>query len=98
VEDLDRLQGEAERLFFVHVDDVPDTKPRELWQDPDRVLPGDGVFPLKAIFDRLDSLGYGGYVSLELFNEAFAARWQENPTAAARAAYERTRAVVPEAA
>jgi sugar phosphate isomerase/epimerase len=94
VEDLDLLRSAPERLFFVHVNDVPAATPREMWVDADRVLPGEGAFPLAAIVDRLRALGYEGYVSLELFNEAFAARWAADPAAAARVAYERTAALL----
>src|SRR2546428_601858 len=34
LEDLDLLAAQPERLFFVHVNDVP-TSPRELWADAD---------------------------------------------------------------
>ena len=87
LEDLDALAAHPERLFFVHVDDVPASIPRELWTDPDRVLPGEGSLPLPAIFDAIGRTNYAGYVSLELFNEAFAARWADDPAAASRAAY-----------
>ena len=42
--------------------------PRELAGDSDRILPGDGDFPLGPIVDRLARIGYDGYVSLELLN------------------------------
>ena len=90
LEDLDLLDGAAERLTFVHVNDVPAARPRELWTDADRVLPGEGTLPLSAVFQALWRTGYQGYVSLELFNDAFAARWADEPVAAARAAHEAT--------
>jgi 2-keto-myo-inositol isomerase len=97
VEDLDLLAPDPGGLSFVHANDVPATTPRELLTDPDRVLPGEGDFPLGAIFERMQRLGYQGYVSLELFNEAFAARWSEDPLAASRLAYERATGVLPDA-
>lgn len=88
VEDLDLLAGpEAPNLTFVHINDVPSSKPRELWTDPDRVLPGEGSFPLAAINEGVRRSGYDGYLSLELFNEAFRARWQEHPEESSRQAY-----------
>lgn len=87
LEDLHALGGDPTRLSFVHVNDVPFDSPREGWTDAARVLPGEGAFPLGAIFERLAACGYGGAVSLELFNEAFAARWAGAPEAAAAAAY-----------
>jgi 2-keto-myo-inositol isomerase len=90
VEDLELFTRAPDRLSFVHVNDVPSGKLRELWADTDRVLPGEGSFPLPAIFASLRRLEYQGYLSLELFNDSFAAQWQENPVQMARLAYERT--------
>jgi 2-keto-myo-inositol isomerase len=87
LEDLDALGSDPARLSFVHVNDVPFDAPREGWTDAARVLPGEGAFPLGTIFQRLAAAGYDGPVSLELFNDAFAARWAESPEAAASAAY-----------
>jgi 2-keto-myo-inositol isomerase len=47
--------------------------PRELASDGDRILPGEGDFQLTAIIDRLRTIGYDGWVSLELFNPVL---WQ----------------------
>jgi sugar phosphate isomerase/epimerase len=87
LEDLDQLVNAPERLFFVHLNDVPVGPPRDLWVDPDRILPGEGCLPLADILGKVRRTGYDGYVSLELFNVAFAARWAADPGAAARAAY-----------
>lgn len=54
-------------LAFVQVCDVAGV-PRELAADADRVLPGDGDFQLGPIMERLQTLGYDGWVSLELMN------------------------------
>lgn len=54
-------------LFHVQFCDLADV-PRELASDADRILPGDGDIPLAAIVDRLQAIGYEGFVSLELFN------------------------------
>jgi sugar phosphate isomerase/epimerase len=62
----------AENLFHVQVADVAD-RPRELATDADRILPGDGDFPLQPVFDQLRQIGYAGAVSLELLNPQF---WQ----------------------
>ncbi|MGH2353378.1 MAG: sugar phosphate isomerase/epimerase family protein [Chloroflexota bacterium] len=97
VEDLDLLKDAPGRLFFVHANDVPATTPRELWTDADRVLPGEGAFPLGAMFDGLRRAGYSGFVSLELFNDTFADRWADDPVAASRLACERATQALPEA-
>jgi 4-hydroxyphenylpyruvate dioxygenase len=61
-----------ENLFHVQVSDVAD-RPRELATDADRILPGDGDFHLRPVFDYLRQIGYAGAVSLELLNPQF---WQ----------------------
>ena len=60
----------AENLFHVQVSDVAD-RPRELATDADRILPGDGDFRLRPVFDHLRQIGYSGAVSLELLNPRF---------------------------
>jgi sugar phosphate isomerase/epimerase len=65
LEDLDGLPGEL--IAWVQLSDVSGT-PRELAGDADRILPGDGDFPLAAIVERLARTGYDGFVSLELLN------------------------------
>ncbi len=59
-------------LFHVQASDVAD-QPRELASDADRILPGDGDFPLQPVFEHLRQMGYAGAVSLELLNPLF---WQ----------------------
>jgi 2-keto-myo-inositol isomerase len=56
-----------QNLAFVQVCDLAGT-PRELAGDADRILPGEGDFRLGAIFDKLQEIGYDGWVSLELLN------------------------------
>jgi 2-keto-myo-inositol isomerase len=72
-EDLDLLT--ADRLAHVQLCDLAGV-PRELAEDSDRVLPGDGDFRLAPLLDRLRVLGYRGWVSLELMNPTL---WQANP-------------------
>ena len=57
----------GELIAWVQLSDVSST-PRELAGDADRILPGDGDFPLAAIVERLARTGYDGFVSLELLN------------------------------
>jgi sugar phosphate isomerase/epimerase len=64
-EDLGGLS--PENLAWVQLSDVGGT-PREFAGDADRILPGDGDFPLGPILDHLGRIGYDGYVSLELLN------------------------------
>ena len=64
-EDLEYLV--PENLAWVQLCDLSGT-PRELAGDADRVLPGDGDFQTTAILEKLASIGYDGYASLELLN------------------------------
>jgi len=73
-DDLDLLT--PARLAHVQLCDVVGV-PRELADDGDRVLPGDGDFRLGPLLDRLRQLGYAGWVSLELMNPTL---WRANPT------------------
>ncbi|MEX2115132.1 MAG: sugar phosphate isomerase/epimerase family protein [Pirellulales bacterium] len=57
----------TENLFHVQLSDLAGV-PRELASDADRVLPGDGDFQLEPIVAHLRSIGYAGYVSVELMN------------------------------
>jgi sugar phosphate isomerase/epimerase len=72
-EDLDLLR--PDRLAHVQLCDVAGV-PRELAEDSDRVLPGDGDFRLRPIVERLRQLGYQGWVSLEVMNPTL---WRAKP-------------------
>jgi 4-hydroxyphenylpyruvate dioxygenase len=65
----------ADNLFHVQLCDVAD-RPRELATDADRILPGEGDFPLPPLIEHLRKIGYSGCVSLELLNPQF---WQIPP-------------------
>ena len=54
-------------LAWVQVCDLSGV-PRELAGDADRILPGEGDFQIGPILDHLASIGYEGYVSLEVLN------------------------------
>jgi 2-keto-myo-inositol isomerase len=62
-------------LFHVQLCDLADT-PRELATDSQRILPGDGDFPLATIVDHLKRIDYEDYVSVELMNPQI---WQIPP-------------------
>lgn len=71
----------APHLFHVHVNDMRD-KPGELSDcNADRALPGEGVLPLRYLFDRIEGLGYEGYFSIEMFSEEL---WAMPPAEAAK--------------
>jgi 2-keto-myo-inositol isomerase len=74
------------KILHVHVNDMRD-KPGELCDcNADRVLPGDprGTLDLRAIFTRMESFGYRGFFSLELFNEEL---WKLSVADAAQRCY-----------
>ncbi len=83
LEELEAL--DPARIFAFHLDDVEDT-PKEAITDATRVLPGTGVVPLDEICRRLQSIGYDGPCSIELFRPEYWA-WDPHELAAkARAA------------
>jgi len=68
-EDLDDLR--AGDIEHVHFHDLPDTKPRELLAEPDRLPPGEGIVSLRRITAALARIGYTGNLSTELFGDQF---------------------------
>ena len=70
---LRMMSGAAVGVF--HVNDYPKIDRAKI-QDADRVYPGDGVAPVRAILATLGVIGYDGYLSLELFNRAY---WKQDP-------------------
>jgi sugar phosphate isomerase/epimerase len=89
---LKLLDGRAIQVF--HVNDYPESPPREQMNDSHRVYPGDGVAPLDAIFADLAANGFNGHLSLELFNREY---WEQDPLEVARTGLEKTRAAVAKA-
>lgn len=71
---LGLLSGAALPLF--HINDYPTSIAPADINDADRVFPGDGDAPLAQVFETLRSVGFDGFVSLELFNPAY---WQGDP-------------------
>ena len=89
VESISKLS--AKQIAISHFNDVPASPPREQQHDPDRVMPGDGVFDLRRYIELLRGTGYDSYLSLELFREDL---WQQDPRDVARIGLEKMRAVV----
>jgi 2-keto-myo-inositol isomerase len=73
-EDLDLLT--KENLAFVQLSDLAGV-PRELATDADRILPGEGDFRLAPIIEHLCTIGYDGWVSVELMNPTI---WKVKPS------------------
>ena len=65
-DELERTEGS--RIFVTHLADV-DHADKATLRKPNRVLPGEGVLPVKELVRRLQRANYRGPYSLELFNE-----------------------------
>jgi len=67
---FDQLSNENIAMVkHVHVDDMND-KPGELSDcNADRALPGNGCLDLRALFGKIESGGYDGFFSIEMFDE-----------------------------
>ncbi len=87
-EDFDQVR--AGEIGHVHIQDVPDI-PREMLDSQTRIIPGDGVAPLVALFRKLAAKGYSGPVSVELFLPEFT---QADPYELARRIKEKSEAVM----
>jgi len=65
------LEGlDPERLFIVHLNDAED-RPLSQLTDAHRLLPGDGVIPLRDLVRRLETRGFEGPYSIELFRPEY---------------------------
>ncbi len=79
----DMLEGlDPARLFVVHLDDA-EQRPRAELTDTHRLLPGDGVIPLRELVKRLQKIGYSGVYSIELFRPEY---WKRDPLEVAQLA------------
>jgi 2-keto-myo-inositol isomerase len=64
----------ADQIGIVHVNDYPGEPSRLIINDEERLFPGEGIAPTKDIAATLHSIGYSGYLSLELFKKSYAGR------------------------
>ena len=87
-EELDEL--DAAMVFFVHISDA-EKRPISDLTDDHRLMPGDGVIPLKEIVKRLGTIGYRGYYSLELFRPEY---WTRDPIELAKQGREKMESVI----
>lgn len=87
-EDLGMLS--QANLAHVQLCDVAGV-PRELAEDSDRILPGDGDFLIEPILAHFRKLGYEGFVALELMNPTL---WQANPAQVAEIGYTSLRRIL----
>jgi len=88
-EGLKLLSGTAFHIF--HLNDYPADPPRAKITDAHRVYPGDGVAPLRSVFQTLRSIGFRGMLSLELFNREY---WKQDPRLVAKTGLEKMKEAV----
>src|SRR5262249_28785616 len=78
-------------IHVFHFNDYPADPPREKLTDADRVYPGAGVAPLKALLRDLAGGGFRVMLSLELFNRKY---WAQDPLTVARTGLEKMNTLV----
>lgn len=92
---LDEVAALRGRLEFVQVCDIPpDVAPNEM-TDSARCLPGNGTLDFGHVAAVLDTAGYSGPLSIELFSPDL---WQYDPPAAASKLYASANALFPTSA
>lgn len=82
-------QVPGSRVAIWHWNDAPGGRPYAEQSDSDRVMPGDGVGPLREMERLIKASGYSGYASLELFNPSY---WARDPEEVARIGLDKMRA------
>lgn len=65
----------VEKLLILHVNDCEDL-PRAQLTDKHRLHMGEGVIPLKEMLGIVKRNGYDGYLSVEIFRDAY---WKQDP-------------------
>lgn len=84
------LEGlDPSQLFIVHLGDA-EQGPRTELTDAHRLLPGDGVLPLREFIKRLQKIGYEGVYSIELFRPEY---WERDPLKLAEVARQKMAAL-----
>ncbi len=81
----------AGALPVLHMNDYPADPPREKIGDRDRVMPGDGIAPLKQILRDLSENHSRAVLSLELFSPAY---WEKDALEVARTGLAKMKAAV----
>jgi sugar phosphate isomerase/epimerase len=89
VDDVLAISGD--RLAIFHINDVPAVPPVGEQTDADRVMVGDGIANLPRLLAHLNTIGYRGPLSLELFHPGL---WNEDPAEVARRGLDRIRTLV----
>lgn len=69
---LNRIEAAGDRIGLVHFSDYR----AFTRQHDDRLLPGDGIMPLKELLQALDAAGYRGFYDVEIFSPEV---WSADP-------------------
>jgi 2-keto-myo-inositol isomerase len=77
-------------IGIFHVNDYPRIERGKI-VDADRVYPGDGIAPWKAILATLRGIHYSGFLSVELFNKDY---WKQDGITVARTAIMKLKATI----
>jgi sugar phosphate isomerase/epimerase len=88
-----KLLGPA-ALQVLHMNDYPDDPPRDRITDAQRVYPGDGTAPLTGLLRDLNTIGFRGFLSLEVFNREY---WKQDALAVAKTGLTKMKTVVDRA-
>lgn len=80
----------AQKLAVCHINDV-EAMPKERIEDANRLFPGDGVIPLKAIINTVRGIGFDGVASVEIFRPEY---WRRDPMSVAKEAYVKSKRVL----
>ncbi|MBX7167508.1 MAG: sugar phosphate isomerase/epimerase [Pirellulales bacterium] len=89
LETLDSIP--ADHLSVFHWNDCPAEPPREQQTDSHRVYPGDGIYPIKQVAEKLRAKNWHWVLSLELFNPSY---WAQDLREVARIGLEKMKASV----
>jgi 2-keto-myo-inositol isomerase len=84
---------DAHLIQIFHINDAEDL-PREELEDRHRLLPGEGILPLREMLAAFRRIGYDKVASVEIFRPEY---WAREPFALARAARVATLKVLAEA-
>jgi 2-keto-myo-inositol isomerase len=90
IADIERL--DVNKLHIVHINDAANLA-RERLGDRDRLLPGEGIIPLRDIITVVKGIGYTGAVSIEVLQEKY---WKREPYELCREAKARSLALLDE--